>query len=321
MVALDYIPLPTVTAVLKSKIEEVEKCIQLRSISHRHPDLKSLKLSLSNMEKMMGELELQCRQEEAALWKSEQLLKHTKKQRERLQHAVYNLPQIFKEMKPLKPSRKFDFLVACTSISGRSGDPDSAQARNLFSGLSEGEEAVNTPIVSTRCEGADSEKRNKTDVPKSRLKKRNRLDGRQKNTPPRKKRKRPSICSKIPKPALITQQEFQSIPKHLTTTRITQDFLNRALNDIYQAACTKYKLIGQKGVKKSPKIQDLLLKYKEQECKQTAGLYFVTYNELISSKHIRHDATGKAVMQVLRHFKRIRQIASKRPKFVILSTV
>jgi len=45
MVAVDYIPLPTVTAVLKSKIEEVEKCIQLRSISHRHPDLKSLKLS------------------------------------------------------------------------------------------------------------------------------------------------------------------------------------------------------------------------------------------------------------------------------------
>lgn len=268
---------------------------------------------------MMSEVELQCRQEEAALWKSEQLLKHTMKQRERLQHAVYNLPQIFRDMKPLKPSRKFDFLQACTSISGKSGAPDSVEARNIFSGLSAGEEGEVTPIAETRREGTDSEKRQKTDVPKSRLKKRNRLDGRQKHTPPRKKRKRPSI-SKIPKPALITQQEFQSIPKHLTTTRITQDFLNRALNDIYQAACTKYKLIGQRGARKSPKIQDLLLKYKEQECKQTAGLYFVTYNELISSKHIRHDATGKAVMQVLRHFKRIRQIASKRPKFVLLNT-
>lgn len=317
---MSYIPLPTATDVLKSKIEEVEKCIQLRSISHQHPDLKTLKLSLSNMEKMMSEVELQCRQEEAALWKSEQLLKHTTQQRERLQHAVYNLPQIFRDMKPLKPSRKFDFLEACTSLSSRC-IPDSDDSRNLFGELSE-EDGEDGSIIRSKREGAATEKRHKTDVPRDKQRKRHRLDQRQKESPPRKRRKRSSIIvSKIPKPALITQKEFQSIPKHLTTTRITQEFLNRALNDIYQAACTKYKLMGQRGGKKSPKTQDLLLKYKEQECKQTAGLYFVTYNELIGSKHVRHDATGKAVMQVLRHFKRIRQIASKRPKFVLLKTM
>jgi len=306
MVVGDYIPLPTATSVLKSKIEEVEKCIKLRSISHQHPELKTLKLSLSNMEILMSEVELQCRKEEAALWKCEQLLKHTKQQRERLQHAVYNIPQIFKDMNPLKASKKFDFLEACNSVNKR-GVQGSTVPCNLF-GNSEEEDG-------SLSEG--TEKRQKTDIPKNRQKKRPRLDNRTRASPPRKKRKR-SISSKIQKPVLITQQEFQLIPKHLKTSRITQEFLNRALNDIYQATCTKYKLLTQKGGKKSQKTLNLLHKYKDQECKQTVGLYFVTYSELSNSKHVRHDATGKAVMQVLRLFKRIRMIASKTPKFVLL---
>ena len=57
--------------------------------------------------------------------------------------------------------------------------------------------------------------------------------------------------------------------------------------------------------------------WKDQETKDTKGFYFFTDLELKTTQQIKLDATGRAILGVLRHLNRIRDVGGSLKRYVI----
>lgn len=113
------VPFQVAISAIETKMEEVTKCLKLRSISNQHPDMKSLELMITRMERSMDLAEQECALEETAVLKMQKLVKQTQLEKERLVHMLHNLPDIFKEMEPLKSRGRFNLMSSCKISAGK----------------------------------------------------------------------------------------------------------------------------------------------------------------------------------------------------------
>ena len=59
--------------------------------------------------------------------------------------------------------------------------------------------------------------------------------------------------------------------------------------------------------------------FREQETKETKGIYFFTDNELKNTQVLKLDATGRAILGILRHLNRIKDVGGSLKRYSIVS--
>jgi len=132
-------------------------------------------------------------------------------------------------------------------------------------------------------------------------------------TPQQKKTKKIKVAS-IP---YVTKDEFELVPKYMKG-RITQEKVNAAVDEIQVVLEAKYKLLACNYIKLNGEPLKKFKAYKEEETADTKGLFY--FSESIDMKvmsHLKSDASGKAIISVLRAVNRIRDLGGANRRYAV----
>jgi len=97
------------------------------------------------------------------------------------------------------------------------------------------------------------------------------------------------------------------------------NFMYLMLQYILGILAVKYKILSTPLNKLNGETLVKYKGFKDQETKETKGLSFLTETELKNTS-LRMDATGKAMLIVLRHLCRIRDLPGASPKKFVVVT-
>eukprot|EP01117_Protostelium_nocturnum_P009629 TRINITY_DN3439_c0_g1_i1.p1 TRINITY_DN3439_c0_g1~~TRINITY_DN3439_c0_g1_i1.p1 ORF type:complete len:279 (+),score=91.50 TRINITY_DN3439_c0_g1_i1:293-1129(+) len=116
----------------------------------------------------------------------------------------------------------------------------------------------------------------------------------------------------------ISRDELESVPKYMKG-RITMEKVNQAIDDIQSVLSAKYKTLSQPIGKLSGESLAKFKTWRDEETKDTKGVFFVTENDL---KHtsVKNDATGKSILAVLRHLNRLRELGGTTKRFGVVTS-
>jgi len=81
--------------------------------------------------------------------------------------------------------------------------------------------------------------------------------------------------------------------------RLTVEKVNLAVEEIHQILTEKYKLLAKSTSKLNESSNKKYKQYKDQETKDTKGLYFFTEHDLKNTNYLKVDATGKSILTLL----------------------
>jgi hypothetical protein len=98
---------------------------------------------------------------------------------------------------------------------------------------------------------------------------------------------------------------------------LTLEKVNKAIDEIHSILEEKYKILVTHMLKLNGSALQKYKSWKDQETKDTKGFYFFTDYELKNTQHIKLDATGRAILGVLRHLNRIRDVGGSLKRYVI----
>ncbi|KAI0235727.1 Spindle and kinetochore-associated protein 1 [Lamellibrachia satsuma] len=90
--------------------------------------------------------------------------------------------------------------------------------------------------------------------------------------------------------------------------RILYDSLNSTIDELNQVFSSKYKILSTPKSGQSDNTRNKIQTYKEQETKDTKGLFFVVESDLKTFGRLKMDNTGRTHLTILRHCGRIREI-------------
>lgn len=126
----------------------------------------------------------------------------------------------------------------------------------------------------------------------------------------------PPALSPVPP---ISQDEFQNIPKYMKG-RLTQEKINQGIEYFSRVLHERYSLLRQNPAKLNVETRHRWYELREAECEEVAGRYFVTEQDLKgpatggkgnnTSAAFKMDATGRAILAIMRHVGRIKEVRS-----------
>lgn len=117
----------------------------------------------------------------------------------------------------------------------------------------------------------------------------------------------------------VSQSEFDRIPAYMRG-RTSVDQLNLIIARINEAVIEKYELLKLNFNQLSKIQKDLVIRYRDQDCKETAGQYFIVEGDLKSKLNGRETAfLNKTGIPMLRHLGRTREVrgSGKLVRFVV----
>eukprot|EP00026_Physarum_polycephalum_P012497 Phypoly_transcript_12815.p1 GENE.Phypoly_transcript_12815~~Phypoly_transcript_12815.p1 ORF type:complete len:145 (+),score=29.75 Phypoly_transcript_12815:504-938(+) len=122
----------------------------------------------------------------------------------------------------------------------------------------------------------------------------------------------------VPTIQYVTVDEFEATPKYMKG-RLTLEKLNAAIEEMQKLLLAKYKILSMAPAKMIDKTLKKYKAYKDAETNDTKGLFFLTDADMAESASLRQgDATGKAVVGVLRHLKRIKDLGGTTKRYAVL---
>ncbi|XP_012256920.1 spindle and kinetochore-associated protein 1-like [Athalia rosae] len=133
----------------------------------------------------------------------------------------------------------------------------------------------------------------------------------------------PTTC--YPELSLITQEEFNQLPKYMIG-RQTLETLNNFLVTINSILKAKYSLLalGKNGAKKKGEF-DLYMSFRSQESTDAKGkgkVYFFTAEDYHRQTKTKLDKTKLNLLTVLRHCKRLREVrAAKAIQYAVFESL
>uniref|UniRef100_A0A8D2P513 SKA complex subunit 1 n=1 Tax=Zosterops lateralis melanops TaxID=1220523 RepID=A0A8D2P513_ZOSLA len=120
--------------------------------------------------------------------------------------------------------------------------------------------------------------------------------------------KKPAKETKVIKEAaLITTEEFQSVPTYMKG-RITYDQINAVVQQINKAVVDKYKILYQPLKSMSVPARNLYHRFMEEETKDTKGVFFIVEADIKEFTQLKLDKRFHNILNILRHCQRVREI-------------
>ncbi|NXF23717.1 SKA1 protein, partial [Rhodinocichla rosea] len=111
----------------------------------------------------------------------------------------------------------------------------------------------------------------------------------------------------IKEAALITTEEFESVPAYLKG-RITYDQINAVVQEINKAVVGKYKILYQPLKSMSAPVRNLYHRFIEEETKDTKGTFFIVEDDIKVFTQLKLDKRFHSILSILRHCQRVREI-------------
>lgn len=105
----------------------------------------------------------------------------------------------------------------------------------------------------------------------------------------------------------VTVPEFKDVPKYMKG-RMTYDNINASVEGFNAAMETKYRLLKRPRSGLNDRDRKQYQKYKEQETKDTKGVFFVTEDDLRKHGSLKMDSSARAALTILRHCGRMKEI-------------
>lgn len=132
---------------------------------------------------------------------------------------------------------------------------------------------------------------------------------------PRKTRKAKDLSSEdgfeFPKLAYLTVEEFDQIPKYIKG-RTSYDQVNNAIDEIHKVITAKYKILRLPRSAMGEPVMKKYKAFKEAEIPDIEGEYFFIDDDLKTYSQMKMDSTGRAILTMLRHCGRLREVRGKK---------
>lgn len=109
----------------------------------------------------------------------------------------------------------------------------------------------------------------------------------------------------------ISTEDYNQIPKYIKG-RLTLEKINVTIESLNRLYLEKYNLMRQNPSKLAAEQRQKFYDWREMECEETEGLYFITEADVKNAKNstFKLDPTGRAILSMLRHLGRLREIRS-----------
>jgi spindle and kinetochore-associated protein 1 len=122
----------------------------------------------------------------------------------------------------------------------------------------------------------------------------------------------------IPTIEPVTDDEFAGVPSYMRG-RITCEKMNRAIEDIQNILKHKYNIMATPMMDMSESQVKQWKTYKSHETKELTKEIFFAETDIIKTKTLKQDNTGRSILTILRHLQRIRNARCADPKrFIII---
>lgn len=132
---------------------------------------------------------------------------------------------------------------------------------------------------------------------------------------PRKTRRAKDLSSEdgfeFPKLAYLTVEEFEQIPKYIKG-RTSYDQVNNAIDEIHKVITAKYKILRLPRSAMGEPVMKKYKAFKEAEIPDIEGEYFFIDDDLKTYSQMKMDSTGRAILTMLRHCGRLREVRGKK---------
>lgn len=132
---------------------------------------------------------------------------------------------------------------------------------------------------------------------------------------PRKTRRAKDLSSEdgfeFPKLAYLTVEEFDQIPKYIKG-RTSYDQVNNAIDEIHKVITAKYKILRLPRSAMGEPVMKKYKAFKEAEIPDIEGEYFFIDDDLKTYSQMKMDSTGRAILNMLRHCARLREVRGKK---------
>ncbi|KAK4534267.1 hypothetical protein CDCA_CDCA01G0292 [Cyanidium caldarium] len=110
----------------------------------------------------------------------------------------------------------------------------------------------------------------------------------------------------VPTIAPVSEHELSGVPGYIRG-RVTLERLHAAVEEIHAILTVKYRLLARPQQQLSSAQLDQRCAYHDMETDETAGRFFFSDVDVRASAILKQDATGKAVLNVLRHLGRLKE--------------
>jgi len=115
---------------------------------------------------------------------------------------------------------------------------------------------------------------------------------------------------------IIDSEDYNQIPKYIKG-RLTLDKINATIESLNRLYIEKYNLMRQHPSKLTAEQRQRYYDWKEMECEEVGGLYFITESDVKNNNFkggnnimFKLDPTGRAVLSMLRHLGKLKEIRS-----------
>lgn len=115
----------------------------------------------------------------------------------------------------------------------------------------------------------------------------------------------------------LEEGEVEEVPAYMRG-RLTGARVARAMDEIHAVLDAKYRLVSRPISRVPEKARGKYKAWREQECAETKGERFFADSDLVGTRHIKQDATGKAILNVLRHLGRIRHVRGAARRYIVV---
>ncbi|KAG8456806.1 hypothetical protein GDO86_002552 [Hymenochirus boettgeri] len=109
---------------------------------------------------------------------------------------------------------------------------------------------------------------------------------------------------------LITVHEFENVPAYMKN-RLTYEQMNNLIEEINKAVVGKYKIVHQPMKSLNNQAKKQLVRYKEEETKDTKGNFFIVEQDIKDFTQLKVDKRFHGMLSILRHCHRMREIRGK----------
>ncbi|NXR98073.1 SKA1 protein, partial [Oxylabes madagascariensis] len=132
-------------------------------------------------------------------------------------------------------------------------------------------------------------------------------EGKTKAVEPKCAKKPAKETKAIKEAALITAQEFESVPTYLKG-RITYDQINAVVQQMNKAVVDKYKILYQPLKSMKASARNLYHRFMEEETKDTKGAFFIVEADIKEFTELKLDKRFHSILSILRHCQRVREV-------------
>jgi hypothetical protein len=109
-----------------------------------------------------------------------------------------------------------------------------------------------------------------------------------------------------PRIAYVRRDELEHLPSS-TRGRLTCDQVNEFVDAVQLAFSTKYRLLSQPRTALGEPQMRRVVQFREQECDELQGQFFIVEDDLRTLGNARLDPSGRACLVVLRVLRRLRE--------------